>query len=70
MKVILTGSTGFIGKAVLEQCLINPVITSVIALSRRELPANPKLTTVIIEDFKVYPESVLEQLKGAGACIW
>ncbi|KAF4625828.1 hypothetical protein G7Y89_g12334 [Cudoniella acicularis] len=73
MKVILLGSTGFIGKEVLDQCLKNPAITSLIALSRRDLPgeaANPKLTVVIIEDFKLYPDSVLEQLKGADACIW
>jgi len=73
MKFILLGSTGFIGKEVLDQCLKTPVITSIIALSRRDLPegaANPKLTTVIVEDFKLYSESVLEQLKGADACIW
>jgi nucleoside-diphosphate-sugar epimerase len=73
MKVILTGSTGYIGKEVLHQCLENPAITSLIALSRRELPGstpNPKLTVVIIEDFKSYPGPVLEQLKGAEACIW
>ena len=73
MKIILLGSTGFIGKDVLDQCLKNPPITSIIALSRRDLPrevANPKLTVVIIKDFKLYPESVLEQLKGAKACIW
>jgi 1-deoxy-D-xylulose 5-phosphate reductoisomerase len=73
MKIILLGSTGFIGKDVLDQCLKNPTITSIIALSRRDLPrevANPKLTVVLIKDFKLYPESVLEQLKGAKACIW
>ncbi|KAK9482018.1 hypothetical protein V1527DRAFT_477767 [Lipomyces starkeyi] len=73
MKVILLGSTGFIGHEVLNQCLKTPAITSLIALSRRDLPeaaANPKLTVVIIENFKVYSDSVLEQLKGADACIW
>lgn len=76
MKVILLGSTGFIGKQVLSQCLQHPAITSLIALSRRDLPeaaaaaANPKLTVIIIEDFKWYPDSVLERLKGADACIW
>lgn len=73
MKVILLGSTGFIGKEVLEHCLKNTAITSLIALSRRDLPAevaNPKLTVVIIEDFKLYPDSVLEELKGADACVW
>lgn len=73
MKVILLGSTGFIGKAVLDQCLKNSAITSIIALSRRELPeqaVNPKLTVVIVEHFKFYSDSVLEHLKGADACIW
>ncbi|KIN02328.1 hypothetical protein OIDMADRAFT_53837 [Oidiodendron maius Zn] len=70
MKVILLGSTGFIGKAVLDRCLKTPAITSVIALSRRDLPeeaADPKLAVVIIKDFKLYPDSVLKELKGADA---
>lgn len=74
MKVILLGSTGFIGKEVLNQCLQNPAITSLVALSRRDLPeaaaANPRLTVIIIENLKLYPDSVLEQLKDADACIW
>ncbi len=69
MKVILLGSTGFIGKEVLNSCLTNPAITSIIALSRRDLPVNFKLTVVIVEDFNQYPGSVLEQLKGVDACI-
>ena len=73
MKVILTGSTGFIGRAVLLQCLKEPSITSIIALSRRELPeavGNPKLTLVVMDDFNVYPDSVVEVLRGAEGCIW
>jgi nucleoside-diphosphate-sugar epimerase len=73
MKVILLGSTGYIGKEVLDRCLETPDITSVIALSRRDIPGraeDPKLTVLIMEDFKHYPESVLEQLKDANACIW
>lgn len=74
MKFILTGCTGFIGGEVLLQCLQNPAITSVIALSRRQLPEafakDPKLNVVIIKDFNSYPDSVLEDLKGADACIW
>lgn len=73
MQVILTGSTGYIGKEVLTQCLGNPEITSIIALSRRDLPEefkNSKLTILIIKDFNSYPESILEKLKDADACIW
>jgi uncharacterized protein YbjT (DUF2867 family) len=73
MKVILFGSTGFIGKEVLNRCLKKPAITSLVALSRRDLPEtaeNPKLKVIIVENFKLYPDSVLGQLKDADACIW
>lgn len=73
MKVILLGCTGYIGKGVLNQCLKTPAITSIVALSRRQLPElakNLSATVVIIEDFKIYPDSVLEHLKDADACIW
>ncbi len=73
MKVILTGSTGYIGSEVLAQCLNNPAITSIVALSRRELhdaAGNAKLKVVIMQDFAVYPQSVLEELDGADGCIW
>lgn len=74
MKFILTGCTGFIGSEVLSQCLRNPAVTSVIALSRRNLPdtisKDPKLQVVVMKDFKTYPESVLEDLSGADTAIW
>lgn len=74
MKFILTGCTGFIGSEVLSQCLRNPTITSVIALSRRDLPEavakDSKLKAVIMKDFTSYPDSVLQELRGADACIW
>lgn len=74
MKVILTGVTGFIGREVLEQCLQNPRITSIVALSRRELPATlarePKLKVLIMNDFLSYPQSILQEFQGAEACIW
>ncbi|KAH8597059.1 hypothetical protein B0O99DRAFT_740120 [Bisporella sp. PMI_857] len=73
MKIILLGSTGSVGKEVLNQCLKTPAITSVVALLRRNLPGaavNPKLTVIIVDSFKIYPDTLLEQLKGADACIW
>lgn len=73
MKIILTGSTGFVGGEVLNQCLKTPAVTSIIALSRRNLPqaaTNPKIHVVILKDFLVYSDAILEQLKGADACIW
>ncbi|TVY83242.1 hypothetical protein LSUE1_G001182 [Lachnellula suecica] len=74
MKVILTGSTGFIGKEVLEQCRADKEITSIIALTRRSLgdeaEKDPKVQVIIMKDFKVYPKEVVKQLEGADACIW
>ena len=75
MKVILTGATGFIGGQVLKDCLSNPAITSIVAISRRELPSDltrnaSKLTVIIHNDFTSYPSHMLEELKGAQACIW
>ena len=73
MKIILTGSTGFIGGEVLAQCLKNPAITSAVVLSRRELSkeiSDPKLKVIIMKSFTQYPDSVLKELAGADVCIW
>lgn len=73
MKLILTGCTGYIGSEVLHQSLRNPAMTSIVALVRRELPhlaSNPKVKVVVLKDFTTYPESVLQELSDADACIW
>lgn len=73
MKVILTGSTGFIGREILEQCLQNPSITSITVLSRRDIPwvsGNSKVKVSIVDDFLNYPDSLLQDLRDAEACIW
>ncbi|MCJ1258982.1 hypothetical protein MMC24_006816 [Lignoscripta atroalba] len=74
MKLILAGTTGFVGQEVLHQCLKNPSITSLVALSRRELPesvtSNSKLKVIILNDFTSYPDTVLQELAGAESCIW
>ncbi|KAL8736129.1 MAG: hypothetical protein Q9181_002519 [Wetmoreana brouardii] len=71
MKVILTGTTGFIGSQVLRFALLHPAITAIVALSRRSLPINhPKLTVIIQNDFLGYSNTILEACAGAEACIW
>ncbi|KAK5677123.1 hypothetical protein LTS10_010312 [Elasticomyces elasticus] len=75
MKIILTGSTGFIGSALLARCLSLPTITSIVVLSRRPLPSPPPdprniLSVVLQPDFLTYPPEMLSQLEGAEACIW
>ena len=72
MKIVLTGTTGFVGTEVLTQCLSQPAIKSILVLSRRPIDSvtHPKLKVVILEDFTVYGEEVLKDLEGAEACIW
>ena len=73
MKVILTGSTGFIGGEVLQQCLASPQIDKIVVLSRRDLPrlaGNPKAKVLLMKDFQEYPPDVLGELDGSDAVIW
>ncbi|KAF5010253.1 hypothetical protein FDECE_3571 [Fusarium decemcellulare] len=74
MKVIITGSTGLVGAAVVRECIANDKITHAFVLSRKQLADDlahhPKITVVIHDDFSSYPETLLEQLKGSQACIW
>ena len=71
MKVIVAGATGFIGGAALKRLAELPQVTSIVVLSRRELPTKmDKVQTIIIKDFKQYDDDVLQQLTGAEACVW
>jgi nucleoside-diphosphate-sugar epimerase len=79
MKVIVAGSTGFVGTEVIRQALSNPAVTSIIGLARREtaVPQNTgpgadptKLKSIICDDFEKYSESAKQELSGADACIW
>ncbi|EGU77625.1 hypothetical protein FOPG_09097 [Fusarium oxysporum f. sp. conglutinans race 2 54008] len=79
MKVVIAGSTGFIGKEVVRQALLHPQITSVVTLSRYDHDISEdlqtpeiesKLTSVTCSDFKNYPQYVKDEISGADACIW
>ncbi|EED13040.1 nucleoside-diphosphate-sugar epimerase, putative [Talaromyces stipitatus ATCC 10500] len=65
--------TGFISREVLEQCLQSTRITSIIALSRRDLATtltgNPKLKGLIMNNFLSYSLSIMQEVQGAEACI-
>lgn len=73
MKIILIGSTGYIGNEVLLQCLSNPSISSIVALSRRDLKiTDPKLKVILHDDFSNYPPTFISQLASidADACVY
>jgi len=72
-KLILTGATGRIGSAVLQQCLLDTQVTSLVVLTRRPLPDYvqfAKIKILVIPDFSNYTADVVEQLQGADGCIW
>lgn len=76
MKLVIGGSSGFVGTELVRQALSNPAITSVIGLSRRETPvpssdANAaKLKSVVCDDFGNYSETVKKELEDVDAFIW
>ncbi|KAF8587046.1 hypothetical protein K439DRAFT_1631038 [Ramaria rubella] len=73
MHLILTGATGTCGAAVLKHCLAEPSITRLTILARRPVAladGHAKATVLIHEDFTQYPQTVLDQMKGAEGCIW
>ncbi|CAJ0547407.1 Ff.00g041610.m01.CDS01 [Fusarium sp. VM40] len=79
MKLVIGGSTGYLGAEVVHQALNHPLITSVVALARREthIPkgvdpqiAQSKFKSLTCSDFKDYPQDVRAEISDADACIW
>ncbi|EHK16716.1 uncharacterized protein TRIVIDRAFT_41189 [Trichoderma virens Gv29-8] len=79
MKLIIVGSSGFVGKELVRQAITSPAVTSVVAIARRETPVPEslkdssdvaKLTSVVCDDFLNYSDNVKHQISNADACIW
>ncbi|RAO74166.1 uncharacterized protein BHQ10_010178 [Talaromyces amestolkiae] len=74
MKTILAGSTGYIGREVLKECLAHPEVSDVIALSRRDLNiSHAKLRVMIVDNddfFLHHPPGLLSHVQEADACIY
>lgn len=52
MKIIITGTTGYVGEGVMLECLNNPKVEKVLSVSRRPCGhTHPKLEEYIIDDF-------------------
>ncbi|EJT72435.1 hypothetical protein GGTG_09301 [Gaeumannomyces tritici R3-111a-1] len=74
MKVIVTGCTGLTGGELVKECIKNPAIEHIIALTRKPLSeavtSHEKVTVILHEDFSSYPPELLSQLQGANGCLW
>jgi len=72
-SVIITGTTGLSGSAMLKQCLKDKNITRITSVTRRALPidwtGDPRLHEIVHEDFSNY-DKIAEQLAGHDACFW
>lgn len=70
MKVIITGSTGMVGKGVLLECLDHPAIEVVLVVNRRTVGmTHPKLREIIHSDFFNW-SAIRDQLAGYDACLF
>ncbi len=68
MKVIITGTTGMVGRGVLIECLESPIIEEVLVINRNSLKLNhPKLKEIIHKDFFNF-DSIQKELEGYDAC--
>lgn len=69
-KVLITGSTGMVGKGVLLECLDNPEISDVLVVNRRPVGINhPKLKEVLLPDF-FNVRVISRELRGYDACFF
>ncbi|MCR9248953.1 MAG: NAD-dependent epimerase/dehydratase family protein [bacterium] len=70
MKVIITGSTGMVGKGVLYESLENDLIEKVLVINRSSLGMNhEKLQEIILSDLSQI-DTVKDQLQGYDACFF
>lgn len=73
MHLVLTGATGLVGAAVLENMLAQESISRISILSRRPVQmaeGHEKVKVIIHKDYKNYDQALLDQLKDAQGCVW
>jgi len=67
-NVIITGSTGMVGKSVLLECIDHPSIKKVLLINRSSLNFDhPKVNEILLSDFSQM-HTLQDQLKGFDAC--
>ena len=69
-KVVITGTTGMVGKGVLLECIDHPSIENILIVNRSSVGITyPKVREVLIEDFFEL-SSVSDELNGFDACFF
>lgn len=69
-KVLITGASGMVGKAVLLACLDDKEVTEIILLNRKAMHiTNARVTEIIVPDFK-HLTPLSSQLEGVDACFF
>ncbi len=70
MKVVLFGASGMVGQGVLNECLRDPEVTRVLAVTRSPMGrSDPKLVELVHKDFYDF-SSVEPELAGYDACFF
>jgi uncharacterized protein YbjT (DUF2867 family) len=73
MHLVLTGATGLVGSAVLQQMIVNQSVSKVSILSRRpvaQAEGHEKVKVIIHKNYAEYPPQLLEQLKDVDGVVW
>ncbi len=70
IKVIITGTTGFVGEGVLMECIKDPRVKQILMINRRSYPIkHPKVKELVLKDFlKIDPFS--KKINGYDACFY
>lgn len=72
--LVLTGATGLVGSAVLNQMLAHEGISRISILSRRPVKMaeghEDKVKVIIHDDYNNYDQALLDQLRDATGCVW
>src|ERR1700712_4556135 len=70
IRTIITGTTGMVGEGVLNECLLNSRVESVLVINRKPCGIiHPKLKEVIHQDF-FNLSGIEDQLSGYNACLF
>ena len=76
MKLIIGGSTGFVGSEIVRQSCRHSKITSIVALARSHVqpPSGAAdvftLHPVLVDSYDTYSSDVRQHFVDADACIW